>query len=81
MNTRQAKIGMGEYEGGVIREDATFTVEHTAEEVRGHRFVLLANMGAVAFVSQHAPPCAQNTIDLKGVLQIWRGLAAPRGRG
>ena len=48
MNTRQAKIGMGEYEGGVIREDVTFTVEHTEEEVRGHRFVLLANTGAVA---------------------------------
>jgi hypothetical protein len=26
----------------------TFTVEHTGEEVRGHRFVLLANTGAVA---------------------------------
>ena len=48
MNTRQAKIGMGEYNGGVIREDVTFTVEHTEEEVRGHRFVLLANTGAVA---------------------------------
>ena len=46
MNTRQATIGMGEYKGGVIQ--VTFTVEHTEEEVRGHRFVLLANTGAVA---------------------------------
>ena len=26
MNTRQAKIGMGEYKGGVIREDVTLTI-------------------------------------------------------
>ena len=48
MSTRQATIGMGEYKGGVIREDVTFIVEHTEEEVTGHRFVLLANTEAVA---------------------------------
>ena len=44
MNSRQAKIDKDEYEGGVIKDDAGFTIE----EVRGHRFVLLANVGAVA---------------------------------